>query len=100
MSPDSSLQFYVITSACIDVKDGVCTTVCPVDCIYTHPQADQYVIHPDECIDCGSCEMVCPVTAIFRRTDVPAEEQSAIEKNARFFQDYPDYSEHHHTSWK
>jgi NAD-dependent dihydropyrimidine dehydrogenase PreA subunit len=22
-------------------------------------------IHPDECVDCGACEPVCPVTAIF-----------------------------------
>jgi NAD-dependent dihydropyrimidine dehydrogenase PreA subunit len=25
---------YVITDPCIDVKDGDCTTACPVDCIY------------------------------------------------------------------
>jgi NAD-dependent dihydropyrimidine dehydrogenase PreA subunit len=28
-------------------------------------------IHPDECIDCGACESVCPVTAIFAESDVP-----------------------------
>ncbi|WP_455431073.1 4Fe-4S dicluster domain-containing protein, partial [Saezia sanguinis] len=22
-------------------------------------------IHPDECVDCGACEPVCPVEAIF-----------------------------------
>ena len=25
---------YVITSPCIDVKDGACVPCCPVDCIY------------------------------------------------------------------
>ena len=25
---------YVITSTCIDVKDGICQKVCPVECIY------------------------------------------------------------------
>lgn len=100
MSSDSSLSYYVITSACVDVKDGVCTTVCPVDCIYTHPEAEQYVIHPDECIDCGSCEMVCPVSAIFRLEDVPHGEQTFIAKNRDFFTDYPDYAAHHAASWK
>ncbi len=30
-------------------------------------------IHPDECIDCGACESVCPVTAIFAEADVPEQ---------------------------
>ena len=25
---------YVIASTCIDVKDGACQDVCPVECIY------------------------------------------------------------------
>ena len=25
---------FVIAAPCIDVKDGACTDVCPVDCIY------------------------------------------------------------------
>lgn len=28
-------------------------------------------IHPEECIDCGACESVCPVTAIFAEADTP-----------------------------
>ena len=28
-------------------------------------------IHPDECIDCGACEPVCPVDAIFMDEEVP-----------------------------
>ncbi|MDQ7851056.1 MAG: ferredoxin family protein [Armatimonadota bacterium] len=31
----------------------------------------QLFIHPEECIDCGACESVCPVTAIFAEADVP-----------------------------
>jgi ferredoxin len=27
-------------------------------------------IHPDECVDCGACEPVCPVEAIFYENDV------------------------------
>jgi ferredoxin len=38
--------------------------VCPVDRIYS-TDAEQYYIHPDECIDCGACEPECPVNAIF-----------------------------------
>ncbi len=28
-------------------------------------------IHPDECVDCGACEPVCPVEAIYYEDDVP-----------------------------
>ena len=44
---------YVITEACIGVKDRACVEVCPVDCIYEGE--DQLYIHPDECIECGAC---------------------------------------------
>jgi NAD-dependent dihydropyrimidine dehydrogenase PreA subunit len=45
---------YVIAEPCLTTKDASCVEVCPVDCIYEG--ADQYYIHPDECIDCGACE--------------------------------------------
>jgi NAD-dependent dihydropyrimidine dehydrogenase PreA subunit len=57
---------YTITDPCIDVKDQSCVEVCPVDCIHFDGDADRMLyIDPDECIDCGACEPVCPVTAIF-----------------------------------
>lgn len=94
------IQPYVITQACVDVMDASCLTVCPVDCIYTHPEVNQYFIQPEECIDCGSCEMVCPVTAIFRLEDLPESEQAAIEANRHFFVQYPDYPKYHQLSWE
>ena len=63
---------YVITDACIDVKDGTCLEVCPVDCIYEGGRT--LYIQPDECIDCGLCVTVCPVQAIYEDADVPAAE--------------------------
>lgn len=56
---------------------------CPVDCIYEGE--DQYYIDPDVCIDCGACEPVCPVEAIFAEEFVPEEEKEYIQKNADFF---------------
>ena len=53
---------YVIGSPCIDVTVRTCVEECPVDCIY-EGQRSLY-IHPDECVDCGACEPVCPVEAI------------------------------------
>ena len=44
---------YVITSPCIDVKDGACVQCCPVDCIYEGGRT--LYIHPEECINCGVC---------------------------------------------
>ncbi|MBE3593515.1 MAG: 4Fe-4S binding protein [Candidatus Carbobacillus altaicus] len=74
---------YVITSPCIGAKHADCVEVCPVDCI--HEGEDQYYIDPDVCIECGACEAVCPVSAIFHEDFVPEEEKSFIQKNRDFF---------------
>jgi NAD-dependent dihydropyrimidine dehydrogenase PreA subunit len=62
---------YVIGPACADTLDRTCIDTCPVDCIYEGDRA--LYIHPDECIDCGACEPVCPVDAIMYDEDLPAE---------------------------
>jgi ferredoxin len=80
-------QTYVITEACIGVKDATCVDVCPAACIHTTPQAPQYYIDPDVCIACEQCVIVCPVNAIFLDDDVPAHLQQYIEINAAFFQE-------------
>ncbi len=60
---------YVIALPCVDLKDKACIDECPVDCIY---EGDRMLyIHPDECVDCGACEPVCPVEAIYYEDDVP-----------------------------
>jgi ferredoxin len=74
---------YVITSLC--TNDGACVEVCPVACIHTTPGAPQFYIDPEVCIDCEQCEIVCPVNAIFKDIDIPAEHQASIEINAAFF---------------
>lgn len=74
---------YIITSLC--TNDGACVEVCPVACIHTMPGAPQFYIDPDVCIDCEQCEIVCPVNAIFKDVDVPAEHAASIDVNASFF---------------
>lgn len=74
---------YVIGSPCIDVKDRACVDECPVDCIYEG--ARMLYIQPDECVDCGACEPVCPVEAIYYEDDLPTEEVPFKDDNARFF---------------
>lgn len=71
---------YVITEACISVKDRSCVDVCPVDCIYEGE--DQLYINPDECIDCGACVAECPVEALFMDANVPAKWASFVQLNA------------------
>jgi Fe-S-cluster-containing hydrogenase component 2 len=53
---------YVIGPECIDVLDRSCIEVCPVDCIYVGDRKSY--INANECIDCGACEVECPVSAI------------------------------------
>jgi len=74
---------YVIGEPCIDVVDRACVEECPVDCIYEGRRA--LYIHPDECVDCGACEPVCPVEAIYYEDDLPEKWHLFTEDNARFF---------------
>ena len=74
---------FVIAEPCIGTKDTACVDACPVDCI--HPKKNttyddvrpgfdevpQLYIDPIECIDCGACVPVCPVSAIFALDDLP-----------------------------
>ncbi|MFA5786360.1 MAG: ferredoxin [Actinomycetota bacterium] len=76
---------YVIAEPCIDVKDRACVEECPVDCIY---EGDRTLyIHPDECVDCGACEPVCPVEACFYEDDVPPQWKEFTKTNRDFFED-------------
>jgi ferredoxin len=42
-------------------------------------------IHPDECVDCGACEPVCPAAAIFYEDDLPPEWTGYKQAAADFF---------------
>jgi NAD-dependent dihydropyrimidine dehydrogenase PreA subunit len=79
---------YVISEPCIDVLDRSCVEVCPVDCIHDEEGVDRKLyIDPDECIDCGACEPVCPVTAIFTEDDVPDDQKEYTELDAKWFKE-------------
>jgi NAD-dependent dihydropyrimidine dehydrogenase PreA subunit len=74
---------YVITSSCVDIKDMSCIEECPVDCIYEGER--KLYIQPKECIDCGACEPVCPVDAIYPDRTLPADKVQDKEDNRVFF---------------
>ncbi|MGH3973224.1 MAG: ferredoxin [Pseudonocardiaceae bacterium] len=74
---------YVIAEPCVDVMDKTCIEECPVDCIYEGGR--MLYIQPDECVDCGACEPVCPVEAIYYEDDVPEQWKDYTKANADFF---------------
>jgi NAD-dependent dihydropyrimidine dehydrogenase PreA subunit len=76
---------YVIAEPCVDIKDKACIEECPVDCIYEGVR--MLYVHPDECVDCGACEPVCPVESISFEDDLPAQFGNYKEINAAFFDD-------------
>ncbi|MCB0272058.1 MAG: ferredoxin family protein [Bdellovibrionales bacterium] len=78
---------YVVTEACIKCKYTDCVEVCPVECF--HEGANMLAIDPNECIDCGACDPVCPTQAIFPEEEVPAEQQEFIELNKKFSESWP-----------
>jgi NAD-dependent dihydropyrimidine dehydrogenase PreA subunit len=89
---------YVIAEPCLGVKDPARVDACPVDCI--HPkkgttyadgspgfeEVPQLYIDPVECIDCGACVPVCPVSAIFALDDLPAKWKDYAELNSSYVQ--------------
>ena len=94
---------YVITEPCLGTCDVSCVKICPVDCIHgpksvreieqippskrkVELKVFQMYIDPDACIDCGACEPVCPVKAIFEQHDVPSKWTSYTDKNREYFE--------------
>ena len=80
---------YVITEPCIGTKDTSCVDVCPVDCIHTNDEANQFYIDPQTCIDCGACLSACPVEAIYPDSDVPDKWKNFVDINSKFFEETP-----------
>jgi ferredoxin len=71
---------YIVGDPCVKCKFTDCVEVCPVDCFYEG--TNTLVIHPEECIDCGACEPVCPTTAIFEEEELPEKWKPYVEINA------------------
>ncbi|HEU5298925.1 MAG TPA: 4Fe-4S binding protein [bacterium] len=67
------------------IPRGEATHVPPETGITKEQLKAQLYIHPEECIDCGACESVCPVTAIFPEGSVPDQWQSYIPLNYAAF---------------
>jgi len=80
---------YVIVSPCD--KDANCVEICPVDCI--HPKRDepgfemapQLFIHPEECIICGACALVCTANSIFCSEELLEQQSHFAELNAHYY---------------
>ena len=79
---------YVIAQPCVDVKDKACVDECPVDCIYEGVRS--LYINPNECVDCGACEPVCPTEAIFYEDDLPDEWEWYKDAAVQFFDEVGD----------
>lgn len=90
---------WVITRLCRDCVDQACVDVCPVECIYEYTGDDrakfpnQLYIHPEECIDCGACEPVCPTKAIFAESDLPEKWKEYKGLNAELAPKWPNINE-------
>ncbi len=95
---------FIITSKCIDVCDGGCLKVCPMDCIHgpINPTGEgkelqetkqngvkgiQLYINPNDCIDCSACIPECPVDAIVASEDeaIHLGEYQSVTRNYEFF---------------
>jgi NAD-dependent dihydropyrimidine dehydrogenase PreA subunit len=88
---EKELMAYVIAEPCIGVKDAACVDACPVDCIHPKKDSEKFAneemiyIDPVECIDCGACVPVCPVSAIFAIDDLPEKWGDFAQRNAAWF---------------
>ena len=82
---------YVVAEPCIKCKYTDCVEVCPVNCFYEG--SNFLVINPDECIDCGACEPVCPTKAIFPESDLPEKWKEYVGLNAEYSAKWPNIAE-------
>ena len=73
---------YIVGDPCVKCKYTDCVEVCPVDCFYEG--VNTLVIEPEECIDCGACEPVCPTTAIYEEEELPEKWTPYVSINAVF----------------
>ena len=73
---------YIVGDPCVKCKYTDCVEVCPVDCFYEG--VNTLVIEPEECIDCGACEPVCPTTAIYEEEELPEKWLPYVSINAVF----------------
>lgn len=71
---------YVVIENCRKCRFTECVEVCPVDCFWGDDE--MLYIDPDVCIDCGACEPVCPVQAIYPLEELPADQEEWIDINA------------------
>ena len=71
---------YCVTENCIKCKYTDCVVVCPIDCFYEGK--NMLVINPDECIDCGVCEIECPAQAI--KSELEQDMEKWIEFNSYY----------------
>ena len=76
---------YIITNLCIGHLDQSCIAECPVNCITT--DSNRAYINTEECVDCGACEPVCPVDAIYYEDDLPINLKNEIDININFFKE-------------
>lgn len=78
---------YVVTEICIGCKHTSCVPVCPVDCF--REGENFLVIDPDECVDCGLCEIECPVEAIVSECELTPENLHCAQLNADLSRVWP-----------
>ena len=72
----------------VDVKHKSSVAECPDDCI--NEASRSLYINPNECVDCGACEPVCPTEAIVYEDDLREEGGWFKDAAVSFFAEFGD----------
>jgi ferredoxin len=78
---------YVVTEACIRCKYTDCVEVCPQQAF--RDGVNFVVIDPTACANCGLCQLVCPVSAIYPDYGLPETQVGFRKLNAELATQWP-----------
>ncbi|MBE0523704.1 MAG: 4Fe-4S binding protein [Methanosarcinales archaeon] len=80
MNKDKDEPVHIFSSWC--KKCGICISVCPKNVLERGPNGTPIATRPEDCIQCGLCDIHCPDFAITLSKKAKKEEEHEESKGS------------------